>query len=92
MIFHINLKVLIKNILKKIIPLFIRNKIRLILKFFRYYYRYIRIKEAINKNKSIKLIVGAAETFQNEWYSSNENWLDIRNINHWKRIFQNLKY
>ena len=42
-------------------------------------------------NKKVKLILGAALTNQEGWLSTNEEWLDISNKLHWKRLFKGRK-
>jgi len=78
-----------KKLLKIFLPKKIRKNLRIFLKFIIYNYRYFKIKFAILHKQKIKIIVGAAETYQNNWYSTNQNWLDIRKENHWKKIFKN---
>ena len=69
-------------------PIKIRFSLRQILKFFLYKFRYFRLKLAIFFNKEIKLIIGAALTSQKGWYSTNEEWLDVSNPEHWNRLFK----
>jgi len=45
------------------------------------------MKSAVRRAVPMKIIIGAAETSQLDWYSTNEQWLDITNTNHWKRLF-----
>lgn len=35
----------------------------------------------------MKLILGAAETWQPGWYATNEQWLDVTRADHWDRLF-----
>jgi len=79
--------IIIKQIYR-ILPIKIRFSIRQILKFFLYKFRYLTLKLAIFFNKEIKLIIGAALTSQKGWYSTNEEWLDVSNPEHWKRLFK----
>jgi predicted SAM-dependent methyltransferase len=41
--------------------------------------------------RKIKIIVGAAETHQNGWYSTNEQWLDITKTSDWQLVFKGKK-
>lgn len=56
-------------------------------KFLRYTIRKQLLKRAIKKQSNIKLIVGAAETFQKGWFSTNEQWLDITKNTDWINLF-----
>ncbi len=69
----------------------IKKIIRSLIKYFKYKYRNIIIQYPIFFNQKIKIIIGAAETFQEGWYSTNENWLDISSKNDWHKIFKNKK-
>jgi len=74
--------------IKNVIPNNIRSLLRLFLKKILYNYRFFLLKFAIINKKNINLILGAAQTYQKNWYSSNEQWLDISNASHWKRLFK----
>ena len=37
--------------------------------------------------KDLKIILGAVLTYQKDLFSTNEEWLDITNSNHWEKIF-----
>ena len=67
---------MIKNILYKLYKVFLYN------------YRYLNLKLAIYKKKNLKIILGAATTSQDGWYSTNEQWFDIRNSSNWKQLFK----
>jgi|TARA_B110000114_G_C14999204_1_gene359941 predicted SAM-dependent methyltransferase len=78
--------------MKKIIKLILSDSILLIIKrfveFIKYNYRYYKIKFAILYKKEIKIIIGASNTYQKNWYATNESWLDITNENDWIRVFK----
>lgn len=75
------------QMMKKILPIYLRRFIRQIIKSIRYWWRQILIKRAVKKNKTLKIILGAAETSQQGWYSTNEQWLDIAKSDDWGKIF-----
>lgn len=74
--------------IKKVLPVFLKARIRKFIKFIKYNYRKYYIKWRLTEEKEIKIILGAAETVQRGWFSTNEQWLDITNEEHWKKIFQ----
>ena len=78
--------------MKKIIKLILPNSTLLIIKkfigFIKYNYRYYKIKFAALYKKEIKIIIGAGNTYQKNWYASNESWLDITNEHDWIKIFK----
>lgn len=39
----------------------------------------------------MKIIIGAAETWQKGWYATNEQWLDVAKESDWDNIFRNKK-
>jgi len=43
---------------------------------------------AVKSEKQLKIIVGAAETWQSGWYPTNEQWLELANLDDWKRVFK----
>ena len=53
----------------------------------RYSYRFVLILIVVRFRQEIKIIVGAAETSQKGWYSTNEQWLDITKEKEWNRVF-----
>ncbi len=73
--------------IKKVLPASVKKPIRQGIKAVKYSYRKVAIKKALKSNDELKIIVGAAETFQDGWCSTNEQWLDIANAAHWKNIF-----
>jgi len=78
--------------MKKIIKLILPNTTLLIIKrfigFIKYNYRYYKIKFAALYKKEIKIIIGAGNTYQKNWYATNESWLDITNEHDWIKIFK----
>jgi predicted SAM-dependent methyltransferase len=79
---------MIVNTLKKILPIWMKITLRNIVKFFKYKYRRVIIFFPILKGEQIKIIIGAAETYQDDWYSTNEQWLDVPDEKSWKKIFK----
>ena len=80
-----------KLILKIILPLGLRHRLRLLQKRIVYNQRKKILQKAIAANNEISVILGAAMTKQPDWYSTNEQWLDITNADNWKEIFQGKK-
>lgn len=78
---------MIKKILKWLLPKPIRRRLVLFRKHLRYNARKYILKLAIKRNTELKIILGAAETYQEGWLSTNEQWLDITNKNHWVEHF-----
>ena len=78
---------MIKNIVKLFLPEQARQKLINLRKLVRYSARRQILKVAIKKNAPLKIIVGAAETSQKGWFSTNEQWLDITCENHWNTYF-----
>ncbi len=74
--------------IKQKLPVSLKVKVRQGIKFFKYNYRRIRIASEVRQGKPLKIIVGAAETFQPGWLSTNEQWLDITNPRDWQTVFQ----
>lgn len=72
---------------KKILPRGIKQRIRNLIKLVKYTHRKFALKRALKTHNTIKIIVGAAETYQQSWFSTNEQWLDITKREHWKKIF-----
>lgn len=77
-------RVMIKKILPKPAKILARKAI----KFFKYRYRQIAIRVPVKQQRPMRIILGAAETHQPGWFSTNENWLDITNATHWQRVFK----
>ncbi len=79
---------IIKRLMKKMIPESIRFKMVLVRKWVRYTYRKFHLMIAVRGNAPLKIIVGAAETYQKGWLATNEQWLDITNEKDWYRYFK----
>ncbi len=77
--------------LKAITPPAIKKPIRQLIKTVKYTHRKYAIKPPIANDQTIKIILGAAETKQEGWYSTNQQWLDITNPNDWARVFKGKK-
>ncbi|WP_443645031.1 methyltransferase domain-containing protein [Candidatus Ponderosibacter sp. Uisw_141_02] len=78
---------MIKRILKLFLPQFIRQWLVAIRKRIRYTVRKYILKAEIRKSTPLKIIVGAAETHQQGWLSTNEQWLDITSEEQWYSFF-----
>lgn len=76
------------NALRKILPPAVKKPVRAGIKLCKYTYRRQKIRLPVAANKNIKIIVGAAETYQKGWFSTNEQWLDITKETDWKNVFQ----
>ncbi len=67
-------------------------QVRRTVKFFKYRYRRFAISRPVSRGGKIRIIAGAAETFRDGWYSTNEPWLDViepadrRCVFHGKRL------
>ncbi len=77
------------NKIKRILPPTFKKTARKCIKAVKYNYRRQIIRIPVLRSGPIKIILGAAETHQDGWYSSNENWLDITNAEHWKNVLHN---
>ena len=75
----------------RLIPKRFRIFLRSVLKKFLYGFRNLKLKIFINYSNQINLILGAALTSQKGWFSTNEEWLDISNPIHWKKLFNGKK-
>ena len=73
---------------KGFLPASLRRMIRGVIKKIRYRFRLYKIKSAIRKSNGLKIIVGAAESHQKGWFSTNEQWLDITKEIDWIRLFR----
>ena len=73
---------------KGFLPASLRRTIRGVIKKIRYRFRLYKIKSAIRKSNGLKIIVGAAESHQKGWFSTNEQWLDITKEIDWIRLFR----
>lgn len=65
----------------------VRFLFRRIIKFIIYRFRFFKLKFILSKKDNVNLILGAALTSEKNWISTNEEWLDITNYFHWKRLF-----
>lgn len=79
---------MIKKMIKTVLPESFRRAVRKIEKRVRYFYRRLLINLPIAAGMPMKIIVGAALTYQKGWYSTNEQWLDISNAEDWSRLFK----
>jgi predicted SAM-dependent methyltransferase len=79
---------MVLSTIKQKMPVPLKVKVRQGIKFFKYHYRRIRIAFEVKQRKPLKIIVGAAETFQPGWLSTNEQWLDITSTQDWQAVFQ----
>lgn len=79
---------LIKNVLKAAVPGSVRREMRHAQKAVVYFSRRQGIRIPVAAGSSLRIIVGAAMTRQEGWYSTNEQWLDIANPDDWRRIFR----
>jgi predicted SAM-dependent methyltransferase len=73
---------------KRLVPKKVKKRVRNSIKFVKYRWRRFEIRRPVARDEKIKLIVGAAETYQPGWYSTNEQWLDITNRSDWNKVFQ----
>ena len=74
--------------LKRSLPTQLKKPVRRVIKYFKYRWRRWRIAGPISRGERLKIIVGAAETHQDGWYSTNEDWLDITKAEHWRDVFK----
>ena len=81
------IKFIYRNILPKSLRLILRN----LFKYIFYKIRFLKLYFALLNKKKVKLILGAALTNQVGWSSTNEEWLDISNRTHWRRLFKGRK-
>jgi len=77
----------LKSFYRKLIPNFVRRLNRKVLKRIVYLFRFYYLRVSLISKKNVKIILGAALTSQEGWFSTNEQWLDITNSQHWERIF-----
>ena len=75
-------------LMKKLIPARLRAGIRRLIKAVRYRHRRLRIARAVRAGEPIKVILGAAQTWQAGWYATNEQWLDITRAADWRQVFK----
>lgn len=79
---------MIKSIVKRLLPVNVRQSIRDIEKRFTYFFRRLSIKLPVVRSQSMKIIIGAAMSSQRGWFSTNEQWLDITSEMDWERVFK----
>lgn len=77
-----------RNTLKAAIPSGVRRAIRRMQKAVVYFSRRQIIRLPVVRDGPIRIIVGAAMTRQDGWYSTNEQWFDITNEAHWLHVFR----
>jgi predicted SAM-dependent methyltransferase len=75
------------GLIKPVLPSEFRLLCRREVKRMKYFVRRQLIRYPVTRRQQIKIILGAAETYQKGWYSTNENWLDITNPKHWDKVF-----
>lgn len=73
--------------IKGLLPRWFKALVRRAVKFFKYRYRRFAISRPVSRGEKIRIIAGAAETFQVGWYSTNEQWLDVTDPADWQRVF-----
>jgi predicted SAM-dependent methyltransferase len=73
--------------IKKLLPRGFKRRLRDLAKYCRYRARRFVIAWPVARGECIKIIVGAAETSQPGWYSTNEQWLDIAKQADWDAVF-----
>ena len=76
-----------KSYYRNNMPLQFRMHVRSRLKGIVYFLRYIKVFALSRLGAHLKIVLGAALTYQKGWHSTNEQYLDIRDINHWIRLF-----
>ena len=77
----------IKAYYRQSIPLHLRKQIRSFLKKIIYGARFIKVSIFARLGFPLRVVLGAAFTYQKGWHSTNEQYLDIRDIGQWKRLF-----
>lgn len=78
---------MLKKLLKAILPDPLKHRLIAMRKSVRYTSRRLALRIAIQGEGPLKIIVGAAETNQKGWLSTNEQWLDITKEEDWKKNF-----
>ena len=73
---------------KKLLPRWLKAPVRQAIKAVKYRWRRYRIAAPVARGDPLKIIVGAAETWQKGWYSTNEDWLDITKAEDWRAVFE----
>ena len=75
-------------LIKRLLPVWLKIRLRRAVKAVKYAYRRMAISKPVRRGDKIKIIVGAAETWQPGWYSTNEQWLDISRAADWQAVFK----
>lgn len=75
------------DLFKRMLPMGLRRILRALSKRVRYGFRRLVIAQAVHRGRPMKIIVGAAETWQPGWYSTNQQWLDIARVEDWQAVF-----
>jgi predicted SAM-dependent methyltransferase len=73
--------------IKSLLPVSAKQHLRTARKALRYRARRVMIARAVRQGAPLRIIVGAAETWQPGWYSTNEQWLDITKASDWRAVF-----
>ena len=73
--------------IKQMIPRSLKERAVLARKAVRYELRRRRFTKVARTGYDLKIILGAAETYQDGWYATNEQWFDITRPEHWHRLF-----
>lgn len=81
----------LRKIYRRIFCKNLRVTFRNIFKFCIYKFRFLKLKFLLIFSDNVNLILGAALTSQDDWISTNEEWLDISNRKDWFRLFKNQK-
>ena len=72
----------------RLLPVWLKAPMRCTIKAVKYRWRRYRITAPVSRGDSLKIIVGAAETWQEGWYTTNEDWLDITSAEDWRTVFK----
>ena len=78
---------MIVSTIKRLLQRWFKALVRQTIKSLKYRYRRLAISRPVSRGEKIRIIIGAAETFQDGWYSTNERWLDVTDPADWQRIF-----
>ncbi len=73
---------------KRLLPRWLKAPVRRAIKTVKYRWRRYRIIAAVARGDPLRIIVGAAETWQEGWYATNEDWLDITSARDWHAVFK----
>src|SRR5262249_44860716 len=74
--------------IKRLLPTAVKSRVRSVIKFIKYRWRRFKIRYPVTRDEKMKIIVGAAETYQQGWYSTNQQWLNITKRSDWDKVFQ----